>query len=61
MKTVFIFSHSQQIKWYAVFAKAIKDCLPNASIVLFVHGKDDCLYADQFPVYDTVIDLIHDL
>ncbi|MDC0225489.1 hypothetical protein OAK61_01680 [Gammaproteobacteria bacterium] len=60
MKSVFVFSHSKQIKWYAVFMKAIKASLEDANIILFVHGEDDRLYAEQFNIYDEVIDLIED-
>ena len=59
MNTFFFFSHSHQIKWYSVFADAIKECLPNSKILLFVHGKDDYSYAEQFESYDLIIDLIN--
>lgn len=58
MKTIFFFSHSKQIKWYAVFARAFKVCVPDANLVLFVHGEDDFKYATKFRTYDRVIDLI---
>lgn len=57
-KTIFFLSHSPQIRWYAIFAQAMKKILPNVNIVLFVHGRDEYSYAQQYAVYDSIIDLI---
>ena len=57
-KTIFFLSHSPQIRWYAIFAQAMKKILPNVNIVLFVHGRDEYSYAHKYAVYDSIIDLI---
>lgn len=55
-KYIFIFSHSNQIDWYTVFADGFKECGNDYKTVIFVHGKEDAERARKFSCYDIVID-----
>ena len=57
-KSVFFFSHGKQIKWFTVIAQGFKDYFPGVKIVLFVHGKSEVEFGQQFKQYDEVVDLI---
>lgn len=57
-KTLFLFTHSNQIDWYTVFANAFKECGENFRTVVFVHGKEDAERARKYECYDIVINLI---
>ena len=56
----FIFSHSSQIRYYAVFAQAIKTYKPNIQLVLFVHGMEEVKIGQETNTFDEIIDFVQD-